>query len=358
MQLEKTLFKDWRAPDYDSDSMLITDNRILINSAEKNYHRFKVPTSMVEAKKIKHRYNSADKAKLDINTSVNKIGEIVNLSQYLNSIMWENIHNDLQNGVDVETAFKNQNELYKDICILSAASGVAIDQAKKAFDVNIGKNLEKLKEKYAIYTSVNGKDKFTKPIFFKNITTGNGYTLNPNQHFRTFNTSMDYLQYAIDKFNAGRIKISNLPFSDILNPLPEGSMIRGRNYTKVNDLISQIKTMRTGIQKLYVDYDKKSKDDKSIVVREANELREKCVDVIRYTKLSQIEMYLLLKEIDKDRNTAYARTIFDTLFATGNEILYDLIRDTSDEIYKLTQKTTDEESVELFGFEYFKRKIG
>lgn len=338
--------------------MLITDNRILINSAEKNYHRFKVPTCMVEAKKIKHHYNSEDKAKLDIKTSVNKIGEIVNLSQYLNSIMWENIHNDIEKGVDIETAFKNQNEIYKDVCILSCASSVEIDSAKRLFDVNIGKTLEMLKNKYAVYTNINGKDKFTKPIFFKNITTGNGYTLNPNQHFRMFHTSMDYLQHAIDKFNADRIKVSNLPFSDIINPLKVREVAQGYNYSKVANLISQIKSMRTAIQKLYIDYDKKTKDEKSIVVREASEVREKCVDTIRYTKLSRIEMYLLLKEIDKERNSSYARTIFNTLFATGNEILYSLIRDTSDEIYKLTQKPSDEESVELFGFEYFKRKIG
>ena len=68
--------------------MLLTNNTILITSALKNYNKFKVPTCFVEAKKTKRYYTNQDKSDLDIKTSVNKIGEIVNLSQYLNSVMW------------------------------------------------------------------------------------------------------------------------------------------------------------------------------------------------------------------------------------------------------------------------------
>ena len=71
--------------DYDSDTFLLTDNSILINAAQKNYHLFDVPTCYVSSKKTQRKYTSQDKCDLDIKTSVNKIGEIVNLSQYLQS---------------------------------------------------------------------------------------------------------------------------------------------------------------------------------------------------------------------------------------------------------------------------------
>ena len=68
-------------------------------------------------------------------------------------------------------------------------------------------------------------------------------------------------------------------------------------------------------------------------------------------------MYLLLREIDKDKNAGFARTIFDTLFATGNADLYEMIRSSSDEQYKLSKKSS-ENCVRLFNYDYFKQKIG
>ena len=50
--------------DFDSDTMLLTDNPILIGAAERNYHRFLVPTSLVDAKKIVRHYTCADQSVL------------------------------------------------------------------------------------------------------------------------------------------------------------------------------------------------------------------------------------------------------------------------------------------------------
>lgn len=344
--------------DFDSDSILITDNEILLRAAEKNYDWFKVPTSFIEAKKIQWVYNSKSQAQLDINTSVNLIGQIVNLSQYLNSIMWENIYNDLANGVDKETAFKNQRELYDNICILSSASGSEIDKAKKMFDVNTSRLLDNLKNEYGVYTEVGGKVKFTKPLFFKNITLGNGYTLNPNHHYRLFETPMDYLQKAIDRFRAEKMEIKNLPFCEIIKPVDiDWGKASLRRYEKVDIVIEEIKRYRGMIQELYSDYSSKSKEEKVAVIREADILRSKCVESVSNRRYIDVELYLLLKEIDKERNAGYARTIFDILFSTGNIDLYDLIRNATDDIYKITKKTNDN-SVSLFDLTYFKQKIG
>lgn len=344
--------------DYDSDSILLTDNEILINAARRNYHRFRVPTSFIEAKKIQWVYNNQSKAQLDINTSVNLIGQIVNLSQYLNSIMWERIYHDIKNGIDADAAFKKQSKLYDDICILSAASGAEIDRAKRMFDVDTAKLLGILKERYGVYTKVGDNKKFTKPLFFKNITLGNGYNLSPNHHFRVFETSMDYLQEAITKFRADRIENKNLPFCEILNPMDvDWSKSSGRCWNKVHETIKEIQSLRDRIQYLYIDYTTKSKDERQSIVQEVQEVRSKCIETIQNKNFNSVEVYLLLKEIDKEKNKGYARTIFDILFATGNKALYEAIRDTSDGIYKLTKRTTDNR-VELFTIPYFKQKIG
>lgn len=356
--IDENIMQRLQGCDLDSDSILLTDNEVLINAAKKNYDKFRVPTSFIEAKKIQWTYDAKSKAQLDINTSVNLIGQIVNQSQYLNSIMWERIYDEVKQGVPNEEAILHQHKLYDDICILSAASGAEIDRAKKMFDVDTSKMLATLKEKYGIYTEINGKERFTKPLFFRNITLGNGYTLNPNQHYRQFETSMDYLQKAIDKFRADKIEAKNLPFCEIIKPVDiDWSRVGTSPYIKVASVIKTIKELRGCIQSLYADYANKTKDERKAITQEVQIIRGKYVGAIASKKYSKVEMYLLLKEIDKDKNAGYARTIFDTLFATANQDFYNMIRDASAPLYKLSKKS-DKDAVKLFGYEYFKQKIG
>lgn len=149
--------------DYDSDTMLITDNDLLINVAKKNYDLFKVPTSLVGSVKSAYRYTMFDKAELDIKTSVNKIGEIVNLSQQLNSLMWQR----LNDGASQQEVMP----LYNDICKLAVLSGIEIDSAKKTFSINKGREITTLKEKYKL----TDDSRTVKPMFFKMITQENGF---------------------------------------------------------------------------------------------------------------------------------------------------------------------------------------
>lgn len=104
--------------DYDSDTILLTDNPLLVKRAVQNYGRFQVPTCFVSAQKIKRYYTDEQKADLDVKTSVNKIGEIVNLSQQLNSLYWHNINNG--------QGFEENQGLYEDICKLAVLSNIEI----------------------------------------------------------------------------------------------------------------------------------------------------------------------------------------------------------------------------------------
>ncbi len=104
--------------DFDSDSLLLTNNPLLVQTAEKNYEKFKVSTCLVNSTKSKRYYTPEQQADLDIKTSVNKIGEIVNLSQELQTYMWHRLNNG-------ET-FEDVKELYYDACQLNAMSGLEI----------------------------------------------------------------------------------------------------------------------------------------------------------------------------------------------------------------------------------------
>src|SRR5699024_2729399 len=120
-------------------------------------------------------YDDENKSDLDVRTSVNKIGEIVNLSQLLNSMYWERSDCSDKEWLD---------ELYLDICKLAVLSNIEIDKAKKEFTIDSVKEIEALKSKYRQQEN----DKQVKPMFFKTITTENGYTLSDNITYRYFNT--------------------------------------------------------------------------------------------------------------------------------------------------------------------------
>lgn len=104
--------------DFDSDTMLLTDNEVMIRCATAYYHVFKVPTMIMSSKKRKRRYTNADKASLDIFCDTDNIGVIVNLSQEINTIMWDRInrYGDWQGAM----------QAYYDNCLLSILSMIAI----------------------------------------------------------------------------------------------------------------------------------------------------------------------------------------------------------------------------------------
>ena len=142
--------------DYDSDTMLITDDALLVNAAERYKDFFKVPV---------------------------KIGEIVNLSQKLNSILWDEIYK----GADEE----NILAIYSDICKLAVLSGLEIDKAKRTFeDIRVSKELTALRKKYAR----------PSPQFFTEIDE------RKTKQYAFYPTAMDYLYARVKKlhFRKGR----------------------------------------------------------------------------------------------------------------------------------------------------------
>lgn len=325
--------------DYDSDSLLLTDNKILIRAAKRNYGKFKVPTCLVEAKKTKRRYTSDDKADLDVKTSVNKIGEIVNLSQYLNSLMWNNI----SKGQTIE-----QNlPLYYDICKLAVLSGIEIDKAKKEFAVNSAVEIAKLKSKYLVKVGT----KTVKPMFFKMITLENGYQLNEKHKYMYFNTPMDYLQKAIasHKYHISRTNKSDvIPFSDIIKPV---ETITSRNYHKCKEVISVIRKKNNEIKSLYKEYADALPADKLEKMNEIQTEKQSCTEFIAELNLNQPTMYLLLKSIECKENRDISSMIFRTLFSAPNKKFYQMIKSSN---FAKVLKIDEAGTISLFSYKFKK----
>ena len=164
---------------------------------------FKVPVCKIESKK------NANEAllELDHNTSENKVGDIINLSQKLNNILW-----DLLDG---GCGYEGVQELYEDICKLAVLSGIEIDKAKRAFaNVEVAKEWNKISTEYKTYKQDdNAKPLF--PEFFKEV--GNG--TNQERKYTFYNAPMEYIYKSVGDidFRQGRVGHQEFrPISDML----------------------------------------------------------------------------------------------------------------------------------------------
>lgn len=283
---------------FDSDTMMLTDNEILVQAAEKNYAVFKTPTSLVTANKTKRYYTPEQQADLDIKTSVNKIGEIVNLSQVLNSIYWDNIHK----GKSHEDLLP----LYCDIVTLDILSGIEIDKAKKEFEVNSTKELRRMKEKYAdeLRTS-DGRKKL--PHFFAHIDRLKKYYNTERRCYVKYETTMDYVQTVINGFKIKKKQhTETLPLSSILNEFRvDTRYIDYRQISYIYDLVTAYVVDRNRIYSSLDDSDSK---------REMNNYyKEVLINTIAELKITYNTLYKILKELDDHPNNV-KRIILQLMF--------------------------------------------
>lgn len=186
--------------DMDGDQALITNNKILVNAAKrlqkekvingKRMSRFLISTDFTPKSSIKRKFTPLDLSDTDIKCSQNKIGEIINLAQILNSLYWE-----LEHGKATEEELL---ELYKDISNLNILSCIEIDRCKKISPVDATKELKKIRDKYNLGREIIKIDKRdievnVRPMFFKYLDGGKNYS------FKYFNTGMDYLNDILNK---------------------------------------------------------------------------------------------------------------------------------------------------------------
>lgn len=342
--IRSNIFQKLNGADLDSDTILLTDNQILINVASRREGEFKVPTNFVEAKKKKRYYDNENKTDLDVKTSVNKIGEIVNLSQLLNSLYWEK-----SNAGDL----KDLDELYLDICKLAVLSNIEIDKAKKEFTIDSAKEIDILKTKYRLQEN----DKQVKPMFFKTITTENGYALSDKIIYRYFNTPMDYYQKTINSFNfrmARKFKDEIIPFMDIIKIIDNTN--RSGYYCHLRDKIIELMLeAKSSISQAYIGYEQLDKSGRDSVKENVAELKREYIQIVDDLSENEYLMYLVLKEIDNKKYRALHNIMFEILFGKPNEAFMRMINQSKAEMTQIIEDGNGE--IVFFGRKYSRISI-
>lgn len=248
--INNNLLERLSSADFDSDTVLLSDNELLISKAKINYDKFLVPTSNVSAKKIPRKNNPIEMCDLDIKTSKNLIGQIINCSQILNSQLWDLVSKG--NSTDSDKI----QELYKIISQLGVMSCIEIDKAKKEFSVDNQLELDAIRDQYIKSNQ--------KPMFFKFLAKDKGNPVIVDK-YREYNTSMDYLIKVINRAvrRMGREKRTNdeyTTFGDIFskeykislhqtNNRKSNNVLNMYNIYKINSSAIWGNVLKTGEEK-------------------------------------------------------------------------------------------------------------
>ena len=299
--IEENIQQRLNGCDYDSDTMLLTDDKLLVETAEKYKDLFKVPVCKIETAKKENQ----TLPELDHDTSNNKIGEIVNLSQKLNSLIWDKIHKG-----ESEEKIK---EIYGDVCKLAVLSGLEIDKAKRAYDiVNAGKELIALRKKY---------DK-PSPVFFQKIDESN-----KEKQYIFYDTAMDYVYAIASKihFRKGREQFCLYrPISEQLAyNLASGNATEYRHKDKIVGIIDDVKAKTN---RLYMELRTADEQEREVIYAQISDIKTERDKLVNKWLTNENVLMLVLRHYEKNSSSdwrIYAALINHPVFSDLLFELYD-----------------------------------
>ncbi len=267
--------------DYDSDTMLITNERLIVEKAFWQKDIFKVPVCNIEAKGNKEQ----ELWELDHNTSENRIGEIVNLSQKLNSIIWDK----LNEGID----YKEIKNIYEDVCKLAVLSGIEIDKAKRSYDsINVSKEIKSIENKYWV----------DKPLFFKEIDSIYAEQNNldiKGREYSFYKAPMEFMFKSANEIDYRKGKEKKKEYSYIFDMLKVCERCSSTAYGQRDRVIRICEKYANIINLLYKNLRKSDEDERDLLYERIREVKEERKREIASILDDEYVLFLALKHYEK-----------------------------------------------------------
>ena len=299
--------------DYDSDFMLITDNKLLVDSV--NTDEFKVPVCL--AATSNKSYTEEELYKLDNDICDNRIGEIVNLSQHLNSIYWEQ-----KKKGNIELA----KAIYNHIGKLAVLSGMEIDKAKRIYNVSCKAELEAInKEK--------PEDSKAIPVFLNYIKNSKVKIKNKKRLEREYDTVMDYIYQIKEKNRCKSSHTKEKKLFDIINKNLESSNTNSAFYRKkANEALDILKNVNTEIEAIKVKYNDENYNKKLIMQEIQNSVETAGEDIAKRID-REYTLNLILKDLKNDEDETLEQKLWILLYS-----LYEKQKDVFIKLFKTKQQ--------------------
>lgn len=292
-----------------------------------------MPSSFVKAQKIQRYYTPEQQADLDIKTSVNAIGEIVNCSQELNSLMWDKLYKG--------ATFEEVRQISYDISQLNVMSGIEIDKAKKEFDVDNIKELKAIRDKYKDeLTCPDGRKKM--PHFFAHISRQKGYYNPDKRNYVKYNTTMDYVQTVVNSFRVRHPHPKRyMKFSKMFdyNTDYRFSYV---NMEQANTILNKVSTYINDRQRVYAIGNITSAEK----ARRDRMMYEHLVLDINQSYIGYSTFIYMMKEIEKPEYKRLGNILLGVLFQCGNKHFNRCVINNAQDVREIKQGGND---MVLFG---------
>ena len=284
--------------DYDSDAMLITNDKLIVETAFGQKDNFKVPVCDIQSQGDKN----ATLAELDHATSENKIGHIVNLSQKLNSILWDKLNGGCKNAEEIDS-------VYQDICILAVLSGIEIDKAKRAYpNVAVGAELEGLATEYGrqrpqFFEMTDEKDieKRVRYIKDEEERKQKRQELKEGKEYVFYHTAMEYVYQIAKEIDYRKGKPKNQAYLPIIETVKEPiEPKKSTAYEQKEKIIQYCEEYKEDITKLYKELNLADDDEKETVYVKIQEKKAERDETVKKLLKSERALYLVLKHYEKE----------------------------------------------------------
>ncbi len=335
--------------DYDSDTMLITSDALCVERAFARKDFFKVPVCHIRSDGNKGQ----TLAELDHKTSENQVGAIVNLSQKLNSLLWDKLHS----GCAVEEV----QSIYQDICKLAVLSGIEIDKAKRAYDeVSASREIANIQKKY----------KAKAPVFFKGIDFGGAHR---EREYVFYKAPMEYVyRYKLDYREGKEQESTYIPVSALLKePAKRNVSTVYEHYRKIVDIcikygeklptqsstapIEKDKDTEYGarLRALYKELndqkERKDNDEKNLLYKEIRKIKKRRNARVNAYLDEEYVLYLVLKAFEREGKTdwhLYTPLLESTLFQN-------MLNDSKEKMNRVEEAQDGE--YDLYGLRFTKK---
>ncbi|MDD6249503.1 MAG: hypothetical protein PUA88_00465 [Bacillales bacterium] len=310
--------------DYDSDAMLITNDKLIVETAFKQKDTFKVPVCSIKSDGKK----KPSLWELDYNTSENKIGHIVNLSQKLNSILWDK----LNSGLDYESI----QEIYEDVCKLAVLSGIEIDKAKRAYDkISVSKEINKIANKHNVIS----------PEFFKEIDFGYGIK---ERKYSFYDTPMEYVYKSVKDIDYRKGKEKEIEYRAISGMLKEPTLKKSTAYDHKREIIAISKEYKEKLDFLYSELRRADDDEKDNLYVKIKQTKDKRNEEVKELLSEEYVLYLILKEYEKEASENWH--LYAPLLE--NELFKGMLKMSKEKMQKVVSK--DDGEYDLYGLKFAK----
>lgn len=285
--------------DYDSDTMLVSSEVTLVDLGKKCFEHYLPCVNRIKGEKKNYRLIEKDHFEIDkqLSHSQFNIGKVVNLGQFSMSAYWDLVNRG-EHGEHVD-------ELLRKVDVMTVLSGIAIDMAKKFYDIdmdaeisNVANNLELVKRK-------------NKPKFWVNVSQ-NKNTKNKIEHY---DCPMDFLIKSLNKIPRAE-KVSKISFDEVL----ENNSILNINTRQVNKVKELILNYNNEVISFNI-----SISDKSQLHEKITELSDEYLKKMKNWKIKEETISFIIRQ-SYDDGDSYMLKLLKFLHKTNPEKLLNCIK--------------------------------